>query len=210
MANDYVITIARQYGCGGRVIGKKIAEKLGIPYYDNELIKMAAKINGVGEEYYKDIDEKARGKFSSIFAYGTPNGGYFMPMYSDLLINDQLFYTQANIIKDIAMNPCVIVGRCADYILNDKPNLVKIYLHANMDTRRSRIRERYGVEDKDLEKIITKADKRRATYYNTYSDQAWGDSRIYDLCIDTSRLAIDQVVDIVYQYVDMLDKNSVK
>lgn len=208
MEKTYIVTLARQYGCGGRIVGKKLAEKLGYNYYDNDLIKMAAKTNGVDENYYRDADEKARSKFSSVFAYGSPTGGYFMPMYSDLVVNDQLFYTQAAIIKEISLNPCVIVGRCADYILRDKTNLVSIFLHANMETRKLRLSERYGIEDKNLDKLITKADKRRATYYNTYTDQQWGDSKRYDLCIDTSRITIDQVVEVITNYLELLDKNK--
>lgn len=205
MRNGYIITIARQYGCGGRNVGRKLADRLGIAYYDSELLIKAAQINGVDEEFYRDLDEKARSRFSSLFSYANAGGAYFMPVYSDLVANDQLFYTQANIVKSVSNDPCVIVGRCADYILRDRPNLVKIYLHANVEARKNRITNNYGIEEKNLDKVIAKADKRRSMYYNTYTDQTWGDSRIYDLCIDTSRIGLDEVVSLIIDYIDKLD-----
>lgn len=204
MNNDYVITIARQYGCGGGTIGKMLADRQKIAYYDTEIIKMAAKQNGVDEMFYKEFDEKSSSKFASMLAFNASGGGYFMPMYNDLLINDKVFYTQANIIKNVAVKPCVIVGRCADYILKDKPNLVKVFLHANMETRKERIVNKYGVEDKNIEKLIAKADKRRSTYYNTYSDLVWGDVKNYDITIDTSRLKMEAVVEIIEAYINNL------
>lgn len=204
MKNNYIITIARQYGCGGRAVGRKLAEKLGVDYYDNELIRLAAEQNGVDEAFYREFDETAGSKLASMFSYSTPGGGYFLPLYNDLMVNDKLYYTQANIIKNVAKKPCVIVGRCADYILKDEPNIVKVFLHADLETRKDRIINKYGVEDKNIKKLITKADKRRATYYNTYTDQVWGDVKIYDITLDTSKLSLDMVVDMIYEYLQRL------
>lgn len=204
MKNNFVITIARQYGAGGRTIGHKLAEKLNIDYYDNALIRKAAEKNGVSEEFYKEFDEKAASKFASIFGYSTPMGGYFMPPYADIIINDKLYYTQSSIIKECADKPCVIVGRCADYVLDGQPNLVKIFLHADLETRRDRIINKYGIQDKKIDKLIAKADKQRAQYYNTYTDKDWGEVTNYDITLNTSRMTIDEIVDVIYDYLQKL------
>lgn len=205
MKNNFVITIARQYGCGGRTIGRMLAEKLGIEYLDNDLIRIAAEKNGVSVDFYREYDEKASSKFASLFGYSTPvSGGYFMPVYNDMVINDKLYYTQSNIIKEYANKPCIIVGRCADYILDGQDNLVKVFLHADLDTRRDRIVNKYGINDKNIDKLILKADKRRAQYYNSYTDKVWGAVTNYDIAINTSRLSIEEVVDVLYTYLQKL------
>ena len=136
----FVITLARQYGCGGRTVSKMVADKLGIKYYDKELINIAAEQNGVDGEFYKNFDEKAGTKFASMFSMSSANS-YFIPIYNDIQINDKLFYTQADIIKEVAKEPCIIVGRCADYILRDEENVINgqksaegygIFLHCGL------------------------------------------------------------------------------
>lgn len=204
MKNNFIITIARQYGCGGRTVGRKLAEKLGIDYYDNDLIKLAAKQNGVDVSFYKEFDEKAGNRFSSMFPFTSAAASYYMPIYNDLMVNDKVYYTQAGIIKDASEKPGVFVGRCADYILKDKSNLVKIFLHADSKTRIERVTQKYGVEEKNMEKFIQKADKRRAQYYYTYTDQTWGDVKLYDITLDTSKLSLDEVVEIIYEYLQRL------
>lgn len=208
MKNDYIITIARQYGCGGRAVGRKLSEALAIKYYDSELLSRAAAMNGVDEKFYRELDEKARSKFSSLFSYSNAGGSYFMPVYSDLVANDQLFYTQANIVKEVSEEPCVIVGRCADYVLRERPNLVRVYLHASVEARKDRIINNYGIEEGNVEKTIAKADKRRSIYYNTYTDQDWGDARNYDLTLDTSKVSIDDIVELIIDFIECIDKKK--
>ena len=205
MNKNFVITIARQYGCGGRTIGQLLAERLDIKYLDNDLIRMAAEKNGVSVEFYKEYDEKASSKFASIFGYSTPAGGYYSPMYNELVVNDKLYYTQSNIIKETAKaNPCVIVGRCADYVLEGQANLVTVFLHADIETRRDRIVNKYGIEEKNIEKYIHKADKRRSQYYNTYTDKVWGAVNNYDIMLNTSKMSPEDVVDVICSYLDKL------
>ncbi len=209
MKNQFVITIARQYGCGGRTIGQLLSEKLNVDYFDNDLIRLAAEKNGVSVDFYKEFDEKASSKFASIFGLSTPVGGYCMPTYNDLVINDRLYYTQSNIIKEIAEHkPCIIVGRCADYILEGKENLVTIFLQADIETRRDRIVNKYGVDDKNINKYIAKADKRRSQYYNTYTDKVWGAIGNYDLVLNTSKMAADDVVEVICEYLNRIDINK--
>jgi len=196
----FVIPLARQYGCGGRTVSKMVADKLGIKYYDKELINIAAEQNGVDGEFYKNFDEKAGTKFASMFSMSSANS-YFIPIYNDIQINYKLFYTQADIIKEVAKEPCIIVGRCADYILRDEENVINVFLHANIECRKKRLVEKYGVKDKNISKTIAKADKQRASYYNTYTDLTWGDVKNYNLTINTSHLTLEQVADVIVEYV---------
>ena len=206
MNENYVITIGRQYGCGGRTIGKLLSEKLGIKYLDDELIRMAAEKNGVSVEFYKEFDEKASSKFASIFGFATPMGGYYTPLYNDVIVNDKLYYTQTRIIKESAnKGPCVIVGRCADYILEGQENLVTVFLHADLETRRDRIVNKYGIEDKNITKHISKADKRRSQYYNTYTDKVWGTAINYDIVLNTSKMSAEDVVALLCMYLEKLN-----
>ncbi len=190
---EHVITIGRQFGSGGRSVGKYIAEKLGIPYYDSELITLAAEKYGLDTEVCKQNDEKSSkalvGLFSSI------PSGYYYPMYNDM-IKDTLFQAQAEIIREIAAKPCVIVGRCSDYILKDKPNLFKVFLYADMPSRKKRLAERYGTTEK-VEKLLAKVDKQRANYYNYYTEWQWGAKENYDICINTSKLTAAEIGDII-------------
>lgn len=206
MKNNFVITIARQYGCGGRTVGKLVAEKLGINYYDTDLIKLAAEKNGVNPEFYKDFDEKATSKLASMFGYSTGMGSFYSSTYTDMVINDKVFFAQSEVIKEVAENPCVIVGRCADYVLDGKPNLVKIFLHADMDARRDRIVNKYGIKDvKNIDKYILKADKHRAQYYSCYTDKEWGDIKNYDITINTSKFSLEKVAEIILSYLEKLE-----
>lgn len=198
MENNFVITIGRQYGCGGRAIGKILSEKLGIEYYDSELITMAAEKNGVDTSFYEKVDENPQSTLTSIFSFGVPGTAYYMPLYDNIAVNDRLFITQSEIIKTIAAKPCVIVGRCADYILQGASNLVRVFLYADLETRKKHIIEKYGIpDDKTLIKTITKADKRRASYYNSYTDRQWGYSTNYDLCLNTSVLSLEDVAELI-------------
>lgn len=186
---EYVITIGRQFGSGGRSIGKYIAEKFGIPYYDSELITLAAEKYGLDSEVCKQNDEKSSkalvGLFSSI------PSGYYYPMYTDI-IKDTLFQAQAEVIKEVAAKPCVIVGRCSDYILKDKPKLFRVFLYADIETRKKRLADRYGTTEK-VEKLLAKADKQRANYYNYYTDWEWGAKENYDICINTTKMTTAEV-----------------
>ncbi len=209
MKNNYVITVARQYGCGGRTVGKIVAEKLGIAYYDTDLIKLAAEKNGVNPEFYKEFDEKATSKFASMFGYSTGIGSFYSATYTDMVINDKVYFAQSEVIKEVAEKPCVIVGRCADYVLEGKENLVKIFLHADMAARRDRIVNKYGIKDvKNIDKHIIKADKHRAQYYNSYTDKEWGDIKNYDITLNTSKLSLEKVADIILNYLEQLEDNN--
>lgn len=186
----YVITIGREYGSGGRFIGKLVAEGLGIPFYDNELITEACKNSGLSETILETFDEKTDGFFS------------FSGMYSyDMSLSQKVFLAQFDAIKKIAEeNSCVIVGRCADYVLKDNPNLCSIFICAPMNEKVERVVEHYGVKREKAESTIIKKDKKRRGYYNYYTDLDWGKASNYDLCIN-SKLGIDNCVKLIIQYV---------
>ena len=201
MSIQTVFTIGRQFGSGGRQVGKNLAQKLGIPFYDKELVAISARDSGLSEALFSNADEKAT---SSIF-YSLVMGNY--PMASGALgvtempLNDQLFLIQSKTIKRLAdEGPCVIVGRCADYILREKDNVVNIFIHADLESRVQRAIHVYEVAEKKAEDVCLKTDKQRANFYNYYSDRKWGMCRTYDLSLDSGKLGIDGCVEQIIQF----------
>lgn len=207
--SEYVITIGRQYGSGGRSVGKYLAEKLGVKYYDSELIRLAAEKNEVDSEFYKEADEKASKLFNGFFSFATPTG-YYLPIYNDMIVNDALFMTQASIIREAAAQSCVIVGRCSEYILREHPNLVRVFLYADKEDRKKRLVEKYGESEKNVEKVIAKSDRQRSVYYNTYTDGGWGEMGNYDICINTSKLSIEGAAETVLDYIKHIGDKGAK
>lgn len=192
MSTNVVFTIGRQFGSGGRQVGKTLAQKLGIPFYDKELIAISARDSGLSEALFSNADEKAT---SSIF-YSLVMGNY--PMASGALgvtempLNDQLFLIQSKTIKRLASEgSCVIVGRCADYILRDMDNVVNVFIHADLKNRVERAIRVYEVPENKAEDVCLKTDKQRANFYNYYSDRKWGMCRTYDLSLDSGMLGIE-------------------
>ena len=191
------ITIARQYGSGGRAIGLAIAKRLNIPYYDKQLIALAAKQSGISEELFRRADERHASSllYSLVmgnYGFGTANGK------NDLPINDQLFLLQAKIIKEAAQKgPCVFVGRCADYILRNQRNVMNVFLYASREFRRERAVHEYSQDPAKVEDFMLKTDKQRASYYNFYTSAKWGVPENYDLCLCTSSVGIDGAVEII-------------
>ena len=191
-----IITISRQFGSGGRGIGKLLADRLDIPFYDKELIELASKESGIDERIFKSEGEET-GRFYQVlgaigYALGSPAGGIY-----EYSINDQLYLVQANIIEQLANEgPCVIVGRCADYVLGDREDVLNIYLCADMDERLRRVIDEYHVEDAD-EAMLCKVDKRRSNYYQYYTDRVWGKAENYDLCINTGKFDTDAIIGMI-------------
>lgn len=203
MNKTVVVTIGRQYGSGGREIGRKLAERLGVPFYDKELIAMAAKESGIREEVLQQLDERATNSFLYSLVMGVGNMGTRVTGATDLPMNDKLFLVQVDLIKKIAeKGSCVIVGRCADYALRDYDGLVSVFIHSDMKNRIKRAVEEYGEDPQHVESAIRKTDKRRADYYNYYSDGKWGGADNYDLCI-SSDIGIDNCVDMIQKLVEL-------
>lgn len=195
-----VITISRQYGSGGRFIGKKLAEKLGIPYYDNEIITMSAKESGYAENIFEKAEQMSSHSFLySVSMFGTAAGVYGLPL------SDKVFLVQSDIIKKIAdSGPCVIVGRCADYVLREYPNIINFYLYSDLESKIERYKNFYndaGKNEKEIRDEIIKRDKKRGAYYNYYTTQRWGDIENYHLSIHTDSVGIDGCVDILERFV---------
>lgn len=203
MNNKYVITIGRQFGTGGRAIAQKLSEKLSIPFYDKELISIAAKESGMNPEVFKEVDETATNSLLYSISMGlySFNGPLAM---GDLPVNDKLYILQHQIIKELAAKgPCVFVGRCADYVLKDNPHTINIFIHANIEYRKKRAIVVHNIEERRAEPIINKTDKTRANYYSFYTGQKWGAIQNYDLCIDSSKLSDEQIVDLICSYIEL-------
>ena len=202
--SKYVITIARGYGSGGRTIGKMLAEELGIAYYDRELLRLASDESGINEELFAKADEKIKKSKLFTIASKAYKGELITPDSDDFVSNDNLFNYQAKIIKELAdTEPCVIVGRCADYVLKDKDNVVKVFVHAPMQDCIHTLQEMTGRSEKEIEKQIISIDKHREDYYKYYTGRNWEDAKNYDLCLNSSMLGFQKCVDIVKAYLEI-------
>lgn len=202
-----IITISRQFGSGGRLIGKELAEKLNIPFLDNELITLAAKESGMSPEVLKGADERVTSSllYGLAMGYFPPGYGFNTPEPGGLTITDNLFMVQAGIItKKANQGPCVIVGRCADYILREDPNRVSIFIYADIKARVERAVQVYGLNPDKAEDEIRKRDKKRGNYYNYYTNRKWDDFHNYDMLLDSGRLGIEQSVDLIIKYLRLL------
>lgn len=209
MGERTIYTIGRQFGSGGRHVGKALAERLGIPYYDKELLAMAAKDSGFSEELFHSADEKP----ASSLLYSLVMGNYPMSSgtlgFNEMPLNDQLFLIQSNTIRKVAKKgSCIIIGRCADYILKGNPDLISIFIHAPLEARVKRAVECYEVPADRAEEVCLKNDKSRANFYNYYSDQKWGMCRTYSLSLDSSLLGIEGCVDEIIRFTELADKNK--
>lgn len=196
-----IITIGRQFGSGGREIGKKSAERFGIAYYDKELLQIAARESGICPELFEKADEKTSGSLLQAFAMGfSMNGAIYQP--NDYFTDATLFQLQSDVIRKVAAeNSCVIVGRCADYILKDEKNCTHIFIHSSEADRIRRITAQTSVSEKEALEQIKKTDKTRASYYNYYTDKTWGAATSYHLCLDSSATGIDKAVDLIENFV---------
>ena len=202
MACNKIITIGRQFGSGGRKIGEALAESLGVKYYDKELISLAAKESGVDPSVFYSVDERA----ANSLLYSLSMGVYsFAGNMDQMPVNDRLYVLQHKIIRQIAdEGGCVIIGRCADYVLRDRQELVRIVVCADMDYRIRRAIEQKGVKESKAEQAVHKTDKSRANYYNFYSGRKWGQTENYDLCINRTNLTDEQAVSVIRGYIDVL------
>ena len=203
-----VITIGREFGSGGHEIGMKLAERLGIKCYDKELLELAAKESGLCEDLFASQDEKPTNSFLYSLVMDTYSLGY-TSSYMDMPINHKDFLAQFDTIKKLAeRESCVIVGRCADYALEDNPFAVSVWIKADLDVRIQRIKKLYDLSDNKAADMIQKTDKRRASYYNYYSSKKWGEAKSYDLCLDSGQLGIDGSIDLILKYIELKEKNN--
>ncbi len=203
-----VITLGRQLGSNGKLIGKALAEKLDYKFYDKDLIARVAKESGLSENLFDEMNEKPTSSllYSLVMGVQSSKGLYYQ--YNDMLNGDSLFRLQADVIKSIANEgPCIIVGRCADYILRDNPNLIKLFLYASTEERVKTLMARDNMSEKEARSAVSKADKRRSNYYNFYTNNSWGNVNNYHLCLDTASLTQDECVDFLYSYIKEREKS---
>ena len=201
----YVITIARGYGSGGRTTGKILSEELGIPFYDRELFYMASEESGINLELFGKLDEKVnKGIFNPITKKYT--GKLIPPESSDFVSDENLFNYQAKIIKELAeKESCIIVGRCADYVLKDRENVVRVFVWAPMDNCIKNVMALEPLNEKEAEREIKKIDRYRREYYRYYTGKEWEDMSNYDLPLNTTTLELDPAVQLVKEYLRLRD-----
>ena len=208
MSTNTIITIERQYGSGGHLIGEKLAESLGIPFYDSELIKVAAKESGICEEIFESFDEKPTTSFLYSLVMDPYSLGYNSNSF-DLPLNHKVFLAAFDTIKELASKgPCVFVGRCADYALEDFDNCISVYVHAPFEDRIKRIENEYGIPNGKSKEMLMKKDKQRSSYYNYYSSNKWGDAKSYDLFLNSSYLGIDGSGDLIKKVIAMKESEK--
>lgn len=201
MDKKWVITIARQYGSGGRTIGKMLAEELGIHYYDRELMKLASDESGINEALFAKADEKLKNTSLFRIAKNVYGGELIPPDSDDFTSTDNLFNYQAKIIRELAQEEsCVIIGRCADYVLKDYDNVLSVFIHAPKEFCMEKAGEVLNMKERELERYIAKTDKYRAEYYKYHTGREWTDARNYDLCLDSSKLGYEQCVQEIIAY----------
>lgn len=200
--NNTIITIGRQFGSAGREIGVIVAKELGIELYDQEMLKVAAKESGLCEEFFKKHDERPTSSFLYSLVMDTYAMNYSTNAFSDMPLNHKVFLAQYNAIKKIAdEGSCVLIGRCADYALDEYENCCKIFIHADMDDKVRRIARIYDLPKGKAREMILKADKKRASYYNYFTNKRWGDSESYDLSINSSKLGVEASAKEIIDYV---------
>ena len=203
MDNKFVVNIGRQLGSGGREIGEKLAVRLGIDFYDKELINLASEESGLCREFFEKADEKAsQGIIGGLFGMRFPFISDGAMPATNCLSNDALFKVQSDVIRKLASEKsCLFVGRCADYIFRDNQRCVNVFISSSREDRIARLCHLHSISEDAAEEKMNKADKRRAEYYNYYSYKTWGAAATYHLCIDSSVLGIDETVSYIEEFV---------
>ena len=211
MKDNVIVTIARQYGSGGREVGELVAKEHNLVFHDKSLIELAAQKSGIDMELLKKADEDV----TPSFLYSIAVGNYSVYPLSinmspyEMPINDKLFNLQADIIKEEAERaPSVFVGRCADYVLNSNPNVIKVYIYADISVRAKRIAALENISESDARVLIYKNDKRRANYYNYYTSLKWGKSENYNLMIDTGSVGTEGAARIIGEYIKLMKSKN--
>ena len=196
--DNIVITIARQYGSGGKTVGQMLAKELGIPFYSRDILRLASEDSGISEGLFGEADEKLKNNPLLRLTKNVYDGDLIPPESGEFVSDKNLFNYQAKIIKQLAeTQSCVIVGRCADYVLKDYPNVMSVFVHADEQFCFDRAMERNSMSPKEMKKFIAKVDKYRGDYYRYYTGQNWTDARNYDLCLDTSKFTYEEAAELI-------------
>lgn len=198
-----IITIGRHFGSGGKEVGKKLSEQLGIPFYDEEIVNITARAADMDPDVIKQIDEKATKSLLYSLITGGGLRGVSDAMQYEMPINDKLFIKQSKVIKELAEKGSgVFVGRCADYVLEDEKDILRVFIYADMDWKIERVSRLYNLEPGKAKEKIVREEKTRKTYYNYYTDKTWGALASYDLAINTACIGVDGAVDIIKNYIE--------
>lgn len=201
--DKFVITIARQYGSGGRTIGQMLAKELGVEYYDKDLIIKASEESGISEALFYESDEKSKTNIFSRFKKHDDKE-LISPSSSQFTSDENLFNYQAKVIRDLAnKESCIIIGRAADYILRDRDDVLSVFVHAPHDFLMEQAAKKHSMSEKELEKYIAKIDKKRAEYYKYHTGREWTDARNYDLCLNSSKLGFERCVEEIKAYMEV-------
>ena len=194
--SSYVISVSREFGSGGRVIGKQLAAKLGIPCYDRTIIQKTSEKSGLSPDFIARAEERARSRFHlSIAPIGIGAPAF---THQGVPVSHQAFFAQAEVIRELAgEGPCVIVGRCSDYVLGERPECLKVFVHADLPSRVERCVEEYHIDAEDMAKRIIQMDKGRSNYYNYYTGHNWGDMRRYDLTLNSGITGVEGAVELI-------------
>ena len=203
MSNPLIITIGREYGSGGHQIGEIVAKKLGIAFYDKQIISLAAQKSGLSDEFIANNEQRVRsGLMQNLAASAAYSSGFFSGQY--LPLSESIFISQAQVIRDVAATEsAVIVGRCADYVLAGRENTINVFIHAPVEERVKRIMTLYHLDEAAAIKAITTSDKERGNHYFRYTDRKWGKAQNYDLCINSALMGIDKTVELLVRFAEI-------
>ena len=197
-----VVTIARQYGSGGKTVGKMLAKEMEIPWYSRDILKMASEESGISEQLFMQFDEKLRNNLLLRMTTDLYDGQVIPPGHKDFVSAKNLFNWQAEVIKRLAKSEtCVIIGRAADYVLKDYPNVVSVFVHASPEFNLARAMERNSMTTAEMEKFIASTDKYRSDFYKHYTGRDWTDARNYDLCLNSGKLGFEKCVEEIKAYI---------
>lgn len=202
-----VVTIARQYGSGGRTVGEMLAKKMGISYYDKDIIRMASEDSGIHETLFGRVDEYSSARKPLFGKSGIYKGELIPPQSKDFTSDENLFNYQAKIIRELAeKESCVIIGRCSNYVLKDYSNVLRVFVHASWDYRMQEASKKLSISLNELDRFLRKDDKRKQDYYHRFTGGEWTDATNYDLCLDSSKLGYEKCLEEIEYRIRMMMK----
>ena len=201
---NYVITIARENGSNGRAIGEALAGRLGIPFYNRDILRMAADDSGINEQLFANAEKSFRSSLLFRVAKDAYNGEVLPPASDNFVSNEPLFRYQAQVMLGLAQNAsCVMIGRCADFILRDRPNVLRVFIHAPEEVRVRRVMQRHNLSEAEARRHMRQVDKRRADYYRAFTGSDWRDAGHYDICFDSDHMGEEKIIRFIMGYMNV-------
>ena len=201
-----IVTISRQYGSGGRYIGENLAKAMGVPCYDEKLIDMVAKESGFAQSFVAEKGERMTGSLLFNIASSLSFANNVFSTNNGVTLQDEIYFTQNRIIKELAdKGPCVIVGRCADYILREREDCLNVFIHADEESKIERAEKYFNITREEAPAVLKKKDKARANHYKYYTDQEWGMASNYDLCLNSGLIGIEGCVKTIQQVLELTE-----